>query len=104
MKRILVAGGTGHLGREVIAELKRRGQWVRVLTRHPERVDFEVDDVVGGDLMDAASLHGACQGVEAVFSAAGASVDLGLKRRSPGFESVDYEGNATSSSRRRRRG
>lgn len=93
MERILVAGGTGHLGREVVAELKRRGRWVRVLTRHPERVDFDVDDVVVGDLVDAASLQGACDGVEAVFSAAGASIDLGLKRGSPGFEKVDYEGN-----------
>ena len=34
MKRVLVAGASGHLGREVLACLKRRGGWhVRALTR-----------------------------------------------------------------------
>ena len=93
MKRILVAGGTGHLGVEVVAELKRRGWWIRLLTRRPEQVRLAVDEVVGADLMDADSLHGVCDGMEAVFSAAGASVDLALRRGSPDFR-VDNVGNA----------
>jgi len=35
MRRVLVAGATGHLGKEVLRELKERGHWVRVLLRDP---------------------------------------------------------------------
>ena len=93
MNRILVAGGSGHLGRETIAELKRRGRWVRILTRRPEQLTLDVDDIARGDLLDLSSLQKACKGIDCVFSVAGASVDLGLAWRSPGFRAVDYTGN-----------
>jgi len=33
MKKVLVAGATGYLGRFVVQEFKKRGYWVRALAR-----------------------------------------------------------------------
>ncbi len=33
MKKVLVAGATGYLGKHIVNELKSRGYWVRVLIR-----------------------------------------------------------------------
>lgn len=93
MEKIVVAGATGHVGAEVVAELQRRRKWIRVLTRHPERVSFEADDIVGADLLNPASLRGVCDGIDGVFSAAGASVALNPAWQSPGYRAVDYAGN-----------
>ncbi|MEU5977522.1 NAD(P)H-binding protein [Streptomyces sp. NPDC047315] len=64
----LVAGATGTVGRQVVAELVRRGHAVRALTRDPARADFPADfpagvDVVQGDLTDPDSLVDALKGV-----------------------------------------
>lgn len=96
MSHVLVAGATGTLGRHVVAELKARGHTVRALVRDSARLDelrLPVDEVTRGDLTDAASLAGVCDGVDAVVSCAGASMRLGgmLDRR--GFGTVDHEGN-----------
>ncbi|MGB5662920.1 NmrA family NAD(P)-binding protein, partial [Eudoraea sp.] len=37
--RVLVAGATGYLGKYVTREFKKRGYWVRVLTRSIERLE-----------------------------------------------------------------
>ena len=39
MKRILVAGATGYLGRYVVKEFTKQGYWVRALTRSADRLD-----------------------------------------------------------------
>ncbi|MEU0372108.1 NAD(P)H-binding protein [Streptomyces sp. NPDC006283] len=60
----LVTGATGTVGRQVVAELLRRGQSVRALTRDPAKADLpEGVDVVRGDLTDAESLAAALEGV-----------------------------------------
>ncbi len=42
MPTILITGGTGHLGRAILARLARDGSNVRVLARHPgEDPDIE---------------------------------------------------------------
>lgn len=93
MNRILVAGASGNLGRHLVAELKKRGKWVRALTRSPSAYQGEADETVGADLLDGASLQPACDGIDAVISAAGASVDLRFSFRSLDFHDVDYIGN-----------
>ena len=50
MKRILVTGGTGVLGREVVGRLVERGDEVRVLTRNPRALVPDPAQTVRGDL------------------------------------------------------
>ncbi|WP_345201106.1 SDR family oxidoreductase [Fodinibacter luteus] len=65
---ILVLGGTGLMGREVLGALRRRGARARVLVRDPARLaTLEGVDVHVGDLRDPASLRRAMQGVDVVF-------------------------------------
>ena len=65
---ILVIGGTGRIGRSVVAGLVARGHRPRVLTRHPGTA-MEGADLRGGDLDDAASLAAAMEGAGAVYLA-----------------------------------
>jgi len=93
MERVLVAGASGRLGRHVVEELRGRGFRVRALSRNPARLAALADEAVRGDLLDPASLAAACAGVDAVFSCAGASMDLNgiTDRRRP--LRVDWAGN-----------
>ncbi|MEU9607944.1 NAD(P)H-binding protein [Streptomyces sp. NPDC048057] len=60
----LVAGATGTVGRQVVAELLRGGHAVRALTRDAARADFpDGVEVVQGDLTDPDSLVDALKGV-----------------------------------------
>lgn len=73
--KVLVAGASGVLGRLVIAEAMERGLAVRALSRSgvvPSAVNLEV---WRADALRPATLHGACSGVDVVFSSLGASVD-----------------------------
>lgn len=65
--RILVVGGTGTVGREVVGKLVQSGQAVRALARDPARAASLLGrgvEVVAGDLRDSASLAAALAGVE----------------------------------------
>ncbi|HWE89681.1 MAG TPA: NAD(P)H-binding protein [Pseudonocardiaceae bacterium] len=63
-----MTGATGHVGREVVAQLVAVGEPVRALTRRPDEVDFPAGvEVVGGDLSDAATLAPALTGVRKVY-------------------------------------
>ncbi|MFL6167411.1 MAG: SDR family oxidoreductase [Ornithinibacter sp.] len=65
---ILVLGGTGLMGREVLRALRRRGAPARVLVRDPARLATrEGVEVHVGDLRDPASLRRAMQGIDVVF-------------------------------------
>jgi uncharacterized protein YbjT (DUF2867 family) len=66
--KILVVGGTGTVGSEVVRQLKARNESVSVLTRSPEhasKLPAGVNGVVG-DLMDPSTL-GVFKGFDAVF-------------------------------------
>jgi uncharacterized protein YbjT (DUF2867 family) len=68
MSRILVIGGTGRVGREVVSELLAAGLPVRALTRRPEAAGLPVGvEIVSGDLTVPESLDAGLQGVSAVF-------------------------------------
>jgi len=70
---VLVVGSTGVLGRQVTRQLLGAGHRVRAMTRDPQKADDLQQlgaEVVQGDLIDAASLQRACQGVDAVLAAA----------------------------------
>jgi uncharacterized protein YbjT (DUF2867 family) len=88
---ILVAGGTGHLGIELIPRLSAHGGGVRVLTRDVERARQrlgEGPELARGDVRDPQSLAAAMHGVEAVVSAV---TGFGPGGSGPGV--VDFEGN-----------
>ena len=65
---ILVLGGTGLMGREVLGALRRRGVVPRVLVRDPGRLTTpDGVEVHVGDLRDPGSLRRAMSGVDVVF-------------------------------------
>lgn len=90
---ILIAGGTGVLGRETVRLLTNRGLQLRVLTRSLERardLEREAVEVAVGDVRNAASLGPALVGVHAVISAlSGYGPNSGADPRT-----VDGDGNA----------
>lgn len=63
---VLVAGGSGFVGRRLVAALTDAGREVRVLTRRPQ--EHSGPGVpVGGDVTDAASLVEPMQGCDAAY-------------------------------------
>jgi uncharacterized protein YbjT (DUF2867 family) len=96
MARVLLAGATGHLGREVLQELKRRDYWVRALVRDPgklEHIRNLADDIFIGDVTRPDTLQGLCDGIDFVVSPLGQSVSPKRRKNKASFQSVDYQGN-----------
>lgn len=66
---ILVIGGTGSMGREVLAALRRRNVTARAFVRDPARLaTLDGVEVCLGDLRDGDSLRRAVDGARAVFA------------------------------------
>jgi uncharacterized protein YbjT (DUF2867 family) len=92
MKKVLVAGATGYLGRYVIKELKKQGFWVRALARNSKMVvdpGGDIDEVFEGDVTNPETLSGILNGIDYVISS------IGITRQKDGFTymDVDYRGN-----------
>jgi uncharacterized protein YbjT (DUF2867 family) len=94
VSRVLVAGATGALGRELVDALAERGHAVYAMARstHDRRLEPHrraISEVRVGDVTDPASLPAALDGAEIVVST------VGLTRPTHGvdFEDVDYRGN-----------
>lgn len=85
---ILVAGGTGTLGREVVPRLRSSGQDVRVLTRSAAGAEGLDAEVAVGDVRDPSTLPAAVRGCSAVISAVHGFVG----GRGAGPREVDDEG------------
>jgi uncharacterized protein YbjT (DUF2867 family) len=89
---ILVAGGTGTLGTQVVKLLQQRGLEVRVLTRDRQRAAHLFDlgaDIVEGDVGDPAAVQLAVDKARSVVSAIHGFA--GTRNASPA--SVDRDGN-----------
>ncbi|MGO4189896.1 SDR family oxidoreductase [Pseudarthrobacter sp. TAF60_1] len=70
---VLVVGGTGMLGSQVVTELLARGKQVRALVRpgsDASRLEAAGAQFARGDMMDAASLARAMDGADAVVTSA----------------------------------
>jgi uncharacterized protein YbjT (DUF2867 family) len=68
MKRVLVTGATGNVGRQVVADLLATDYQIRTLTRHPDGAGLPRQvEVMRGDLTDAEALDGCLDGVDVVF-------------------------------------
>lgn len=92
MAKVLVAGATGALGRDVVEELLRRDHHVRVITRSPAKAASLAArgvEVREADPSRGVGLEAALQGVEMVFSSLGASVVPSLGEGWRGFGGVD---------------
>jgi uncharacterized protein YbjT (DUF2867 family) len=89
---VLVVGGTGMLGGQVVSELLSRGKQVRALVRpasDARRLEQAHVEIVRGDLMDPASLLPAMDGADAVITTA-----AGYTRHSKGdTDEIDKIGN-----------
>ena len=92
MKKVLVAGATGYLGKYVVKEFKKQGYWVRALTRSSEKLasirEF-IDDIIIGEVTKPASLQGICKDIDIVFSS------IGITKQKDGltYKDVDYQAN-----------
>jgi uncharacterized protein YbjT (DUF2867 family) len=100
MKKVLVAGATGYLGRFVVQEFKKRGYWVRALARNPKKLEKngpflepavrdQVDEVFVGEVTKLETLNGVCDGIDIIFS----SIGITRQREKVSFMDVDYQGN-----------
>ncbi len=68
MKRVLVIGATGNIGRPVVSELIASGAGVRALTRDPDSANLPAQaELVRGDLTNPGTLDPALRDVDAVF-------------------------------------
>lgn len=71
MKRVLMIGGTGALGREVVAELLKAGYTVRILSRQPASANrWPQVEWVQGDLAGGSGLREAVADVDIIIHAA----------------------------------
>ena len=67
MNRILVIGGTGTVGRQVVSQLCARGACVRALARNPTTAGLPPQvEVVRGDLTLPETLDGCLKGIDTV--------------------------------------
>lgn len=103
MKRVLVAGATGYLGRYVVRELKDRGYFVRAMARDASRLgelSDVADEIFVGEVTSAETLDGICSGMDAVISS------VGITRQKDGltYDDVDYGGNRNLLDRARSEG
>lgn len=66
MRPVLIAGGSGFVGRRLVAALVEQGRDVRVMTRHPDR-HRGPGTPVHGDVDDPTTLTGALDGCAAAY-------------------------------------
>jgi uncharacterized protein YbjT (DUF2867 family) len=103
--KVLVAGATGQLGVCVVAELNRRGYAVRAVARDPGKLSrVGAQESATADLTAAESLLRLCDGVDAVISCAGASMNINHFGDRKSFQEVDYRGNQNLLSEAKRAG
>src|SRR5258705_9547382 len=68
MNRILVIGGTGNVGRQVVYQLRATGARFRAMSRNPEAADLPTQvEVVRGDLSVPETLDRSLEDVDTVF-------------------------------------
>jgi uncharacterized protein YbjT (DUF2867 family) len=101
IKRVVIAGATGYLGKYAVRAFKQQGYYVRVLTRSEARLyepgpftapaltQDDFDDVFVGEITQPETLAGLLDGIDLVFSS------IGISRQRDGltFEQVDYQCN-----------
>jgi len=68
MKRVLVTGATGQIGREVVSQLRGTDCHVRAMSRNPHSAGLPADlDIVRGDLLAPNTLDACLEGIDSIF-------------------------------------
>src|SRR5262249_51485640 len=68
MKGVLVTGATGHIGSEVVSQLRATGCRIRAMSRNPRSANMPADvEVVGGDLNAPETLDACLNDIDSVF-------------------------------------
>src|SRR5215470_5852803 len=68
MKRVLVTGATGQIGREVVSQLRGTDCHIRAMSRNPHGAALPADvDIVHGDLFAPETLDACLDGIDSVF-------------------------------------
>jgi len=94
LKRILVAGASGFLGREVVRVLQSRGHWTRAICRSSAHAQgLSASEILIADALHPDGLKGAANGVDVVFSCLGQTVSPDLSIKRPGYLAVDIPAN-----------
>ena len=92
--KVLVTGGTGFVGREVVRRLRETRDSVRVLARNPDSeearqlVSQHQVEVHAGDVVSAASLAGSMKGIDAAIHLVGIISEVGQST----FENIHTRG------------
>src|ERR1043166_4354593 len=73
--KVLVTGGTGRIGSELVGALQKRGTSVRILTRNQDARVPAGAEVAVGDLLNPDSVRSALNGVDKMFLLAGNVAD-----------------------------
>lgn len=92
MKKVLVAGATGYLGKFVVKAFKKQGYWVRALARNAaklENLNDCYDEIFIGEVINPNSLKGICKGVDIVFT----SIGITKQKDNLTYMDVDYQAN-----------
>jgi len=90
---IMIAGGTGRLGTQLVQLLTARGFKVRILTREPERarhLQSDLVEIIKGDVRDPAAVQRAVTGAQTVISAIHGLDGTGTDNP----RTVDWQGNS----------
>lgn len=95
MKKVILFGATGHLGRAIASELEKQGYSITAVVRNEARAQLLngiTARFVTAGVCSRETLTGICAGQDIVVSALGKSVSPNDKSRS-GFRQVDLNGN-----------
>ena len=90
MKKVLVAGASGYLGKHLLKELKKRGYYTIALARTPGKLDgIEVDKILMAEVTKPETLSGIYRDVDYNIST------VGITRQKDGltYMEVDYQAN-----------
>ena len=74
--KILVTGGTGLLGRNIILKLQEKGHQIVLLLRNPHKFNIKDEKIriVKGDVLEISDIEKAIEGCDAVIHAAADTV------------------------------
>lgn len=92
MKKVLVAGATGYLGRYLVKVLNTEGHQVQALARTPEKLDDlknYIDQIIKAEITQPDTLKGICHDTDVVISS------IGITKQKDGLKymDVDYQAN-----------
>jgi uncharacterized protein YbjT (DUF2867 family) len=95
MKKVLLFGATGNLGKEIAKELKAQGYEFTAVVRNTDKaaeLNSLTTNCIVADVTNRAAIKDICKGFDVVISSLGKSVSLNDKSK-PGFYDIDFKAN-----------